>query len=81
MPVLSGNTLMTTEKNQDQETLSFWQVMASTIAAAFGVQKGKNRERDFSKGKPVHFIVAGLIFTVVFVLAVITVVQVVLSNT
>ncbi len=69
------------EKDHDQDSLTFRQVMASTIAAAFGVQKSENRQRDFSKGKPIHFILAGLIFTVVFVLALATVVQVVLSNT
>ena len=71
---------MTSEKNPQPESLSFWQVMSSTIAAAFGVQKSENRQRDFSQGKPLHFILAGLIFTVVFVLVVATVVQLVLSN-
>ncbi len=47
----------------DQE-LGFKQVAQSVAAAAFGVQSGKNRERDFSKGKPSHFIALGLIFTI-----------------
>lgn len=38
----------------------------SVMAAAFGGQSGRNRARDFSHGKPVHFIGVGL--TLVFVL-------------
>jgi Protein of unknown function (DUF2970) len=60
--------------------LTFWQIAGSTMAAAFGVQNKANRERDFSRGKPLHFIIAGIVFTVVFVLAVVVVVKLVLSN-
>jgi len=60
--------------------LTFWQVVGSTIAAAIGVQKKANKERDFTHGKPLPFIVAGLVFTVLFVLAVVAVVQMVLSR-
>jgi len=35
-----------------------------------GVQSRRNRERDFTEGKPVHFVVGGLIGTLLFVLAV-----------
>ena len=49
-------------------------------AAAFGVQSRANRERDFSRGKPIHFIIAGIIFTALFVLIVVSVVQLVLRN-
>jgi len=62
------------------ETLSFFQIVGSTLAAAFGVQSSRNRERDFSKGRVSHFIVAGIAFTVVFVLAVIFVVRLVLAS-
>ena len=47
---------------------SFWQMLQSVLAAAFGVQSGKNRARDFTHGKPSHFIVLGVGFTLVFVL-------------
>lgn len=56
----------------------FWQTMMSVIAAAFGVQSAANRERDFSKGNPLVFIAAGLIFTVVFVLTIIGAVYLIL---
>ncbi|MEM7077294.1 MAG: DUF2970 domain-containing protein [Pseudomonadota bacterium] len=59
--------------------MSFWQVLGSTLAAAFGVQTQKNRERDFSRGKASHFIAMGIGFTVVFVLIMVSVVSFVLS--
>jgi hypothetical protein len=68
------------DKSPDERPLSFWQIAGSTIAAAFGVQKSANRERDFSRGRPMHFIIAGIVFTVVFVLIVVTVVQLVLRS-
>jgi hypothetical protein len=64
----------------DQDSLSFWQMLGSVLAAAFGVQSSKNRQRDFSRGKPLHFIFLGIGFTAVFVLLVISVVRLVLSS-
>lgn len=52
----------------DNNPLSFWQVLLSVLAAAFGVQSGKNRQRDFSRGKPLHFVTIGLLATALFVL-------------
>ncbi len=54
------------------------QVAWSVIAAAFGVQSSKNRERDFSHGDPATFIIAGLGFTVLFVLTLVGIVYLVL---
>jgi hypothetical protein len=68
------------EPPRPEEGLSFWQIVGSTIAAAIGVQKKSNKERDFSRGRPLPFILAGIIFTALFVLAVIAVVHVVLRN-
>ena len=45
-------------------------MLGSVLAAALGVQSGKNRARDFSHGKPSHFIILGVGFTVLFVLIV-----------
>jgi hypothetical protein len=44
------------------------QVIGSVLAAMVGIQKGKNRERDFTYGKPSHFITVGLVVTGVAVL-------------
>ncbi|MFC5698334.1 DUF2970 domain-containing protein [Pseudomonas sp. GCM10022186] len=54
------------DKNHDQP-LSFREMLQSVLAAAFGVQSGKNRTRDFSRGKPSHFIILGLLATAIFV--------------
>ncbi len=62
------------------EPLTFWQIAGSAAAAAFGVQSRANRERDFARGKPLHFIIAGIVFTAVFVLVVAFVVHLVLRN-
>lgn len=57
---------------------TLWQMLQSVVAAAFGVQSGKNRERDFTQGKPMHFVALGLIFTLGFVLLLFVVVKLVL---
>ncbi|MBB6343105.1 hypothetical protein HNP49_003293 [Pseudomonas fluvialis] len=62
----------------DKSPLSFWQVLLSVLAAAFGVQSGKNRQRDFSRGRPLHFVVIGLLATALFVLLLYGTVQLVL---
>ncbi len=55
-------------------------VIGSVLAAGFGVQSDDARERDFERGKPIHFILGGLIGTALFVLAVYLVVQAVLPD-
>lgn len=65
--------------NDEQEkNLTLRQMLGSVLAAALGVQSGKNRARDFSRGKPSHFIILGVGFTVLFVLIVLGVVKLVL---
>ncbi|NJN51140.1 MAG: DUF2970 domain-containing protein [Gammaproteobacteria bacterium] len=61
--------------------LTLWEVIGSTFAAVIGVQKKVNKERDFTHGRPSQFIVAGLIFTAVFVLVVYGVVKLILALT
>lgn len=62
------------------EKLSFWQIVLSTLAAAIGVQNRKNHEQDFQKGNIVVYIVAGVVFTAIFVLLVMLAVNIVLKN-
>lgn len=73
---------MTEEGNHpsgdDDRKPGFWSIVLSTLAAAIGVQSQKNRERDFAQGRPLAFIVAGVAFTVLFILTVVTVVNLVL---
>ncbi|WP_426139321.1 DUF2970 domain-containing protein [Pseudomonas sp. DWP3-1-2] len=62
----------------DGKPPTFWQMLHSVMAAAFGVQSGKNRERDFTHGKPMHFVALGLLFTIIFAAALFGVVQLVM---
>lgn len=55
-------------------------IVLSTFAAAFGVQSRSNQERDFKHGNIWVFIVAGIIFTLVFISVVYLIVQGVLAN-
>lgn len=43
------------------------QVVKSVISAFIGVQSTNNRQVDFEKGSLAAYIIAGIIFTVVFV--------------
>jgi len=65
------------KEHQDSPTLR--QVFASVLAAGFGVQSERNRERDFVHGKPGQYVVVGLIITLVFVLSLWGLVRLVLS--
>lgn len=50
-------------KSEKPPEVSWWQAMASAAAGLFGVQSSKNRERDFTRGDPVRFIVMGAALT------------------
>ncbi len=66
----------------DTAKTSFWRAVISVIQASFGVQSHKNRERDFQdleNGRFGPYVMAGVLFTVVFVLSLILVVKVVLG--
>ncbi len=66
-------------KERDRKPgLGLRQMLGSVLAAAFGVQSSKNRERDFARGSVRRFAVLGVIATAAFVLAVFSVVKLVL---
>jgi len=69
---------MQSHNEQQEPPLRFTELLQSVLAAAFGVQSGKNRSRDFSRGKPSQFIAIGILFTAVFVLLLFVIVKVVL---
>lgn len=54
---------------------TLWQVIMSVLAAIFGVQSAKARDRDFTHGNPVIFIVVGIIVVTLFVLTLYLLVQ------
>lgn len=65
----------------DPKKPTLWQMMVSVMAAFFGVQSDKSRERDFTHGNPWVFIVMGLVFVIVFVLVLVGFVQLILHLT
>ncbi|MBP0049245.1 DUF2970 domain-containing protein [Marinobacterium sp. AK62] len=58
---------------------TFWQTLLSVLSSFFGVQSERNRERDFREGRPLHYVLTGLLMAAVFVLAVILLVRWALS--
>ena len=65
------------DKAAQGDNLTTVQVVGSTLAAAFGVQSKENKVRDFEKGKPHQFIIAGVVFTLLFLVGMITLVNVI----
>lgn len=55
-------------------------VFKSVGAAFFGVQTEANRRRDFTHGKLHHYVIAGAIATVVFVLVLVVIVRIILAS-
>jgi hypothetical protein len=53
-------------------------VALSVMAAAIGIQTEANKQRDFSSGNPLAYIIAGLMFTVIFVLLLVGIVNLIL---
>jgi len=72
-----------TQHDSDAErrhSVPLLRVVKSIASAAFGVQSNRNREADFTQGNYRHFIIGGIVFTVIFVLTVAFVVSLVLKN-
>jgi hypothetical protein len=59
------------------DDLTLLQVMGSVLAAGFGVQSKENKVRDFTRGKPFHFIVAGVVFTLALLVGLVVLVNLV----
>jgi len=76
----AGLSMKPENQNQDEAGApSFLGVLSSVLASMFGVQSSRRREADFTHGKPIHYIVVGLLVTVVFILTVWGVVKLVLG--
>jgi hypothetical protein len=73
---LKGDRSMSSQSKKP----SFWKIVLSTMAAAFGVQTKKNLEEDFKHGSLYVYMAAGIIFTTLFIVIVFMVVQAVLRS-
>lgn len=72
-------------KNKDNEhkkpgSPGILKIMQSILAGALGVQSDKRRQEDFSSHSPAPYIIAGLLFTLVFVGGLVIVVKLVLAS-
>ena len=72
----------TPEQGKEQQpSIGLASIVLSTLSAAFGVQSKSNQARDFGSGRIAPFIISGAIFTLLFVLSLVGVVKLVLSQT
>lgn len=58
----------------------FFTALFSIMAAAFGVQKSKNMERDLNATNPVMYVIAALIFVACFIGVILVVVKLVVPD-
>lgn len=66
--------------DDEQRPPTLWQTIGSVLAAFFGVQGSAARERDFTRGRPLHFILIGVAATAAFVLTLIVIVRLILAQ-
>lgn len=67
-------------KNARPGSPGILKIMQSILAGAFGVQSDRRRQEDFSSHSPWPYIIAGILFTAVFVATLVLVVQAVLAS-
>lgn len=63
-----------------QRKLNFFQTLKAVLWAMFGVRKGSGLQTDVAKLNPVHLILAGLLFGVVFVATLVILARLIVSN-
>jgi hypothetical protein len=56
------------------------QIIKSVLAAAIGVQSDDNRQKDFEQGSLSTYIIAGVVFTVLFVCGLVFLVSTILGK-
>jgi len=58
--------------------LSLKNIIFSILSSFIGIQSNKNRERDFKSNSAIHFIIVGIIITIIFIIALYIIVKLVL---
>ncbi|QEM81918.1 DUF2970 domain-containing protein [Halomonas binhaiensis] len=48
-----------------------WNTVKSVLAAFFGVQRESRRRQDFTSGKPISFVLVGILMGILFVVVLI----------
>jgi hypothetical protein len=72
--------LMSQDDKPKSPAPGFFQVVMSVAAAMFGVQSSRARQRDFTHGRPLHYIVVGVVMVGLFIGAILLVVHLLLKN-
>lgn len=67
-------------KELSQRKLNFFQTLKAIAWAMFGVRKGSGYQEDMAKLNPVHLVIAGLLFGVIFVVGLVMIVRLVISS-
>lgn len=67
-------------ESRSRKNPGIFKIMQSVLAGAFGVQSGRRHQEDFSSQSPWPYIIAGVIFTVGFVVVLALIVSWVLSG-
>ena len=73
-------TIMSEQQEKPNSKPNILQVIGSVLSAGLGVQSSRNRERDFKHGNHRVFIVAGILFTLLFIASIYMLVQLVLKK-
>ena len=77
----TNNNTNNDTSSEGKQKLSILHILTSVLAAAVGVQSKKNQEKDFNgKGSIYIYITAGIIFTALFVITIVTVVKSILAG-
>ena len=79
MSAIESEKPVLSQSQTKRKSLTLFEVMQSILAAAFGVQSSKKRELDISHGKPITFIIAGLILVLLLILLLVGIVNLVLA--
>ncbi len=84
---IDGNEACADAQTSEQEdennanSIGFLSVIGSVLAAIFGIQSEKNRQRDFQQSSPVAFISVGIIVVMTLVITMIAIVDAIISST
>jgi hypothetical protein len=65
---------------EKQNKTGFLTALLSIMSAAFGVQKSKNMQRDLDSANPVVYVIAALVFVMIFIGGIIAVVMMVVPE-
>ncbi len=67
-------------ENTEDNKPNILQMILSVLAAGFGVQSNKNRERDFKRGSFKLYVILGIIFVILFIAAITSIVSLIIEQ-